>query len=51
MDGEISGRGEEERELSVDEDGSNWDDMNRGGNNIESRIPMKSLADGPKGGG
>ena len=46
MDGEISGAGEEERESSVDEeDGANWDDMNRGGNNIESRIPMKSLAD------
>ena len=44
-EGSCSGVGEVGRELSgaveVEEEGENWEDMNRGGNKKESKIPMK----------
>ena len=42
-DSETSGAGDVERESSVVAEALdwNWEDMNRGGNKIESRIPMK----------
>ena len=44
-EGSCSGVGEVGRELSgaveVEEEGENWEDMNRGGNKKERKIPMK----------